>query len=144
MVTGTGFEQCYNAQAAVDEGSQLIVAASVVSSPADYRNLVPMLDQTEYNTDLKPQMVLADTGYASEAGLSELEERGQPACVALGRDEKRPRVQIFFFPAEDGIRYYKVTGVQTCSSDLACSTVRAPVHGPSTGAAARSPITTKR
>jgi hypothetical protein len=93
MVTGSGFEQCYNAQAAVDEGSQLIVAASVVSSPADYRNLVPMLDQTEYNTDLKPQMVLADTGYASEAGLSELEERGQPACVALGRDEKRPRVQ---------------------------------------------------
>jgi transposase len=93
MVTDTGFQQCYNAQAAVDEGSQLIVAASVESNPADYRNLVPMVDQTEYNTDLKPQMVLADPGYASEAGLSELEERGQRACVALGREEKRPRVQ---------------------------------------------------
>src|SRR5256885_11376715 len=30
----------------------------------------------------------------------------------------------FFFQAEDGIRDYKVTGVQTCSSDLAPATTR--------------------
>ena len=99
MVTGSGFEQCYNAQAGVDEGSQLIVAAGVTNSGADYQNLVPMVDQTECNTDLKPQMVLADSGYASEAGLRGLEDRGQPACVALGREEKRPRVLVIHKPA---------------------------------------------
>jgi transposase len=91
MNTGAGFQQCYNAQAAVDEGSHLILASSVSRSPADYRHLVPMIDQAESNTGLSPQMVLADTGYASEAGLKILEERGQPACVALGREYKCQR-----------------------------------------------------
>lgn len=36
-------------------------------------------------------MSLADTGYASEAGLRELEERGLAACVALGREHKQQR-----------------------------------------------------
>jgi hypothetical protein len=58
-----------------------------------------MPDQTKCNTDLKPQMVLADSGYASEAGLRGLEDRGQPACVALGREEKRPRVLVIHQPA---------------------------------------------
>jgi transposase len=91
MSTDAGYQQCYNGQAAVDEGSQLIVAAELSNTPADYRSLVPMIAQAQCNTGLTPQMTLADTGYASEAGLRELEERGLDACVALGREHKAQR-----------------------------------------------------
>jgi hypothetical protein len=91
MKTDAGYQQCYNGQAAVDEGSQLIVAAELSNSPADYHSLVPMIDQAQCNTGLTPQMTLADTGYAYEAGLRELEERGLAACVALGREHKTQR-----------------------------------------------------
>src|SRR5256885_9180613 len=33
------------------------------------------------------------------------------------------RLFVFFFQAEDGIRDYKVTGVQTCASDLPATLV---------------------
>jgi transposase len=92
MNTDAGYQQCYNAQAAVDEGSQLIVAAELSNSAADFHSLLPMIDQVQCNTELSPQMTLADTGYAYEAGLRELEERGLAACVALGREDKRQRV----------------------------------------------------
>ena len=91
MNTDAGYQQCYNGQAAVDEGSQLIVAATLTNNPADYHNLVPMIDQAEYNTGLTPQVTLADTGYGSEAALRHLEERGLSACVALGREHKQQR-----------------------------------------------------
>ena len=91
MNTDAGYQQCYNAQAAVDEGSQLIVAAALSNNSNDCPSLIPMIDQAECNTGLSPQMILADTGYASEAGLRELEERALPACVALGREHKQQR-----------------------------------------------------
>jgi transposase len=91
MNTDAGYPQCYNAQAAVDEGSQLIVAAALSNSPSDCPSLIPMIDQAQGNTELTPQMTLADTGYAHEAGLRELEERGLAACMALGREDKRQR-----------------------------------------------------
>src|SRR5437667_6140248 len=48
----------------------------------------------------------------------------QHACARSGWlcpiDAKgEPRIAIFFFQAEDGIRDRDVTGVQTCASDLA-------------------------
>ena len=87
--SGGGFEQCYNGQAAVDEGSQLIVAAELINSSAENAMLLPMLDQVECNTDSRVQMILADTNYASEAGFKGLEQRGTPACVALGGEDKQ-------------------------------------------------------
>jgi hypothetical protein len=75
----------------VDEGSQLIVAAALSNISSDCPSLIPMIDQTECNTGMSPQMTLADTGYASEAGLRELEVRALPACVALGREHKQQR-----------------------------------------------------
>jgi len=88
-----GFEQCYNAQAAVDEGSQLIVAAQLINSPSEYAILLPMVDELECNTGLSPQMILADTNYASEAGFKGLEDRGRAACVALGSEHKQRAIK---------------------------------------------------
>jgi hypothetical protein len=45
-VSGGGFEQCYNAQAVVAEGSLLVVAGDGVQSPNDKQQLEPMLAKT--------------------------------------------------------------------------------------------------
>jgi hypothetical protein len=43
MNTDAGYQQCYNAQAAVDEDSQLIVAAALSNTSADYHSSLPMM-----------------------------------------------------------------------------------------------------
>jgi transposase len=88
-----GFEQCYNAQAAVDEGSQLIVAADLINNNSEAAMLLPMTDQVERNTGSSPRMILADTNYASEAGFRALENMGLSACVALGGEHKQRAVK---------------------------------------------------
>jgi hypothetical protein len=42
-VAGGGFDQCYNAQAAVAAGSLLVVATNVVQAPTDKQQIEPML-----------------------------------------------------------------------------------------------------
>src|SRR3984957_9183942 len=44
-VAGGGFEQCYNAQAAVATGSLLVVATDVVQAPNDKGQVEPMLEK---------------------------------------------------------------------------------------------------
>ena len=88
MNTDAGYQQCYNGQAAVGEDSELIVAAALTNVPSDQPTLVPMIDLAECSAELTPQMTLADTAYASEAGLRDLEKRGLPVCVVLGREHK--------------------------------------------------------
>jgi len=41
----SGFEQCYNAQIAVDEKERIIVATAVTQSAADVEQLIPVLDE---------------------------------------------------------------------------------------------------
>ena len=66
-----GFQQCYNAQLAV-EGRML-----------------PLVDVVEAAHGARPAMVLADAGYCNEADLAALEARGIDGYVALGREGKR-------------------------------------------------------
>ena len=83
----SGYEQCYNAQIAVDETEQIIVATGVTQSASDVRQLTPLLDQVEAVTGEQPDKVLADAGYRSESNLQELEDRGIEGFVALGREK---------------------------------------------------------
>ena len=64
-VAGGGFEQCYNAQAAVAADSLLVVAADVVQAPNDKQQLEPMLRKiAELPAELgKVGELLADNGY---------------------------------------------------------------------------------
>ena len=50
-VAGGGFDQCYNAQAAVAAGSLLVVASAVSQAPNDKQQLEPMLDKIEALAD---------------------------------------------------------------------------------------------
>jgi IS5 family transposase len=83
-----GYQQCYNAQTAVDAESQIIVATTVTESASDVNQLEPVLDALEENLGEGPEKVLADSGYASESNLKMLEEREIDGYVALGREKK--------------------------------------------------------
>jgi transposase len=85
MKVSTGFEQCYNAQAAVDADSHVIVAQMVTNQPTDTRHLPPMVEQIKANTGRQAQEFSADAGYCSEANLTELNRRHIEGYVATGR-----------------------------------------------------------
>jgi len=70
------FIQGYNAQAAVDVDTQIIVAAQLSNQAADGPHLVGMIEQVEQATENLPQEVLADGGYFSEDNVTTLEEQG--------------------------------------------------------------------
>ena len=84
-----GFQQCYNAQVAVEGEHQLIVATAVSSNASDQGHLVTLLDEVEATHGERPATVLADAGYCNERDLAELEERGVDGHVALGREGRR-------------------------------------------------------
>ena len=84
-----GFQQCYNAQLAVEGEHQLIVATEVSSDAVDQGHMVPLLDEVEAAFGERPQTVLADAGYCNEADLAALEDRGVDGHVALGREGRR-------------------------------------------------------
>ncbi len=86
--TGRGhFEQCYNAQVAVDAAQQIIVAAAVTTNAADVGQLVPLTEQAEANVGDRAARMLADAGYKSEANFAALEARGLDGYVSLGKGE---------------------------------------------------------
>ena len=91
-VAGGGFEQCYNAQAAVAAGSLLVVAADVVQAPNDKQQLAPMLGKlAALPEDLgKPETLLADTGYFSAANVEVCAAAGIEPLIALGREAHHP------------------------------------------------------
>jgi hypothetical protein len=64
------FEQSYNAQIAVDDQAQIIVAASLTQEVNDKQQLVPMLTATKDNLGQLPETATADAGYFSAAAVT--------------------------------------------------------------------------
>ena len=83
------FIQAYNAQAAVDVDSQIIVAAQLSNQAADGPHLVGMVEQVEQATGERPVEVLADAGYFSEDNVTTLEERGMSVLIPPERVRHR-------------------------------------------------------
>jgi hypothetical protein len=81
------FVQGYNAQIAVDSASQVIVAAEVTQETNDKKQLVPMIAQMAANLEQKPEKVSADTGYFSEANVTDESVKDVDLYVATGRDQ---------------------------------------------------------
>lgn len=88
MKMSGSFEQCYNAQAAVDGHSQLILACGLTNNAADNDELLPMIEAVKHDLGELPKRVLADSGYRSEQAFAALEENRVEALVALGREGK--------------------------------------------------------
>jgi len=87
MPTKNGFEQCFNAQAAVDAAAQVIVACDVVATSADCPQLLPMVDRIKANLGRKPRTCSADAGYCSEKNLEGMATRKINAYIATGRQK---------------------------------------------------------
>jgi transposase len=64
-----GFIQGYNAQAAVDDGHQIVVAHALTNQPPDVEHFVPMLHLIRQNLGRKPKKMTADSGYWSEMNV---------------------------------------------------------------------------
>ena len=84
-----GFQQCYNAQVAVEGQNQLIVAVEVSNNASDQGRLTPRVQEVESTHGKRPETVLADAGYCNEADLDKLETLGVDGHVALGREGRR-------------------------------------------------------
>jgi len=81
MMTGDVKRPAYNLQAAVDGGSQVIVAMKLTNAENDHGLLPEMVDEVELNTGMSPDISLADTGYCDEGTLKWIEESGHDALV---------------------------------------------------------------
>jgi hypothetical protein len=69
--SGGGFQQSYNAQAAVDTSTMLVISAHVTQAPNDKREIAPVLDKVQSLTQSLGSIstLLADTGYFSKANV---------------------------------------------------------------------------
>lgn len=81
-----GFIYGYNAQALVDDTSQVIVATAITTEATDMRSLPGLVDQVEAATGMRPRRLLADAGYQSDGNLAHLAAKGIDAYVAVRRD----------------------------------------------------------
>ena len=102
-IAGGGFEQCYNAQAVVAEGSLLVLATDVVQAPNDKQQLQPMLSKVEALPDElgKVTTLLADTGYFSAANVSACIEAEIEPLIAMGKQPHYPPLNERFADAPE-------------------------------------------
>ena len=91
-VSGGGFEQCYNAQAAVDVATMLLVATGLTQAPNDKEQVAPMLETLKAQAAVlgTAERLIADTGFSSEKNIKACEAAGIEPLIAVARDEHHP------------------------------------------------------
>ncbi|MCI1047858.1 IS1182 family transposase [Caballeronia zhejiangensis] len=87
-VSSGGFEQGYNAQAAVDVETMLIMGTTVTRQSNDKRQVAPMLDVLGALPESlgEPDVLLADAGYFSAANVALCEAANIEPLMAIRRD----------------------------------------------------------
>jgi transposase len=93
-VAGGGFDQCYNAQAAVATGSLLIVANDLTQAANDKQQLKPMIDKLKALSKQqlgRVKRALADSGYLSEANVEHCAAAKIEPLIAMKRERHNPR-----------------------------------------------------
>jgi transposase len=99
-VSGGGFEQSYNAQAAVDTQTMLVIVPHVSQAPNDKREVKPILDELSALPGSLGQVeaMLADTGYYSQANVEHCHAHNIEPMLAMGRDLHHLPIQERFGP----------------------------------------------
>jgi transposase len=90
--SGGGFEQAYNAQAAVDVTTMLIVAQHVSQHPNDKQEVEPTLDNLDAVAAVtgKAEALITDNGYFSADNVTVCHEHHVEPYLAAGRDAHYP------------------------------------------------------
>jgi transposase len=92
IMPGAGeFVQAYNTQIAVEPDFQLIVGQRVTQACNDKQQLVPTVEAIEEQAGQKPQQILTDSGYCSDANLKYLEKKKIEGFVATDKESYRDR-----------------------------------------------------
>jgi len=88
MPSANGFIQGYNAQAAVDVDSMLVVATTLTQQTNDKQQVKPMLSELKALQDSlgKPETLLADNGYFSNNNIQACVDQKIAPLIALGRE----------------------------------------------------------
>ena len=89
---GGGFEQCYNAQLAVDMESYLITGTNVVQAANDKQQVGPMLKELAALPEVLGSVgtLVADTGYFSEANIKICRDDQITPLIAVKRESHHP------------------------------------------------------
>ncbi len=94
------YQQAYNAQAVVDaDGSQLILATEVLSTPSDANQLEPAVEAVAKSVGTV-DAALADGGYVNVKAIERLEARGIEVYVAISDEEQNVRRYDYRPPRE--------------------------------------------
>lgn len=88
MPSAQGFVQGYNAQAAVDTESMLVIATTLTPATNDKQQVEPMLEQLAALPEAlgTAHTLLADNGYFSQANIEACVVQQMTPLIALGRD----------------------------------------------------------
>ena len=91
-VSGGGFEQAYNAQAAADTETMLVVATGLTQAPNDKEQVTPMLKTLAAQTQRlgKVTGLIADTGFCSEKNINACETAGVAPLIAVAKENHHP------------------------------------------------------
>ncbi|MBI2570478.1 MAG: transposase [Candidatus Schekmanbacteria bacterium] len=90
-----GFEQHYNAQAAVEQESLLVVATTLSNHPSDQRELEPTLDAIPAALGT-PEAAAVDNGYFSRDDITACEDRDIEPYIATGREAHHKNWRAYF------------------------------------------------
>jgi len=90
-----GFNQHYNAQAAVEHDSVLIVASTLSNHPNDQAEAIPTLDAIPLALGT-PKAGALDNGYFSATNITAMQARDIEPYIATGRTPHHPSWQSYF------------------------------------------------
>jgi transposase len=104
-VSGGSFEQSYNAQAAVDTESHLIVISDVTQHTNDKEEILPALEALKELPESlsSPKKLLADAGYYSEDNVCACEKAGIDAYIPTKREAHYRSVMDLLKPEESDV-----------------------------------------
>ena len=104
-LSGGGFEQCYNAQACVDQGSRLVVENHVTQHANDKQEVEPALTKLVALPKELGQVahMAGDTGYCSEANACACERDGVIPLLACSREAHHPSPEARFADAGEAL-----------------------------------------
>ena len=107
-----GYDQHYNVQVAVEQGTMIVVANALSNHPNDKGEAKPTLDALPPALGRPPAAAL-DNGFWSESNRQALENLGIEGYIATGREAHHQSWQSFFAqdpqpPAEDASQLVKM------------------------------------
>jgi hypothetical protein len=98
--TDEGFDQHYNAQAAVDQDSRLIVGNTLSNHPNDQEEALPTLDAIPMEVGT-PEAAAMDQGYFSEGNVKGAQARQIEPYIATGREPHHRSWKEYFAGPSD-------------------------------------------